>query len=111
VRRTKCTTCRIQSLCGMCPANGELESGDRESPVEFLCEVAHLRAAVIGAEVPGHGDCNFCRGGSQHDSVLESARRIVTKEVDVEAWAPQHLLPILNNSQMPTGGCGACGSH
>jgi radical SAM protein with 4Fe4S-binding SPASM domain len=111
VRLTKCTTCRIQSLCGMCPANGELESGDRESPVEFLCEVAHLRAAVIGAEVPRHGDCNFCRGGSQHDSVLESARRIVTKEVDVEAWAPQHLLPILNNSQMPTGGCGACGSH
>ena len=30
---TKCVECRIQSLCGMCPANGEMENGDRESPV------------------------------------------------------------------------------
>ena len=65
-RVTKCTQCRIQSLCGMCPANGELENGDRESPVAFLCNVAHLRAAVIGAEIPAHGDCEFCAGGSEH---------------------------------------------
>jgi radical SAM protein with 4Fe4S-binding SPASM domain len=108
---TKCTHCQIQSLCGMCPANGELENGDRESPVEFLCHTAHLRAAVIGIEVPSHGDCDFCSGGNQHESVLESAKRITNKEVDVEAWVAPQLLPILNNSQMSTSGCGACGSH
>jgi radical SAM protein with 4Fe4S-binding SPASM domain len=48
-RVTKCIQCRIQSLCGMCPANGEMENGDRESPVEFLCHVAHLRAAAVGS--------------------------------------------------------------
>jgi len=108
---TKCTSCKIQSLCGMCPANGELENGDRESPVEFLCHAAHLRAAVIGIEVPPHGDCDFCPGGCQHDLVLESAKRIVSKEVDVEAWAAPQMLPILNNSQISTNSCGACGSH
>src|SRR4030081_3058643 len=91
-RITKCVECRIQSLCGMCPANGELENGDRESPVEFLCNVAHLRAAAIGVEVPPHGECEFCAGGSEHDALLESARRIATKEIDVESWVgPQQI--------------------
>src|ERR1700730_17241952 len=61
-RLTKCVQCRIQSLCGMCPANGEMENGDKESPVAFLCHVAHLRAAVIGVEPPAHGECEFCAG-------------------------------------------------
>src|SRR5271170_4218896 len=111
-RVTKCVECRIQSLCGMCPANGEMENGDRESPVEFLCNVAHLRAAVIGIEVPEHGECEFCAGGHEHESLLESARRIVSKEIDVDSWAgPQHILPILNNSSAAASGCGGCGSH
>jgi radical SAM protein with 4Fe4S-binding SPASM domain len=108
-RVTKCVHCRIQSLCGMCPANGEMENGDRESPVEFLCNVAHLRAAAVGAEIPAHGDCEFCAGGSQYDEMLESARRIASKEIDVEGWAgPQQILPILNNSNAVSG-CGNCG--
>lgn len=110
-RPTKCTECRIRSLCGMCPANGEMENGDRESPVEFLCHVAHLRAAVIGVEVPEHGQCDFCVGGSLRQEVVESARRIVDKEIDVEAWSgPQHLLPILSNAATTvSSGCGDCG--
>jgi radical SAM protein with 4Fe4S-binding SPASM domain len=111
-RLTKCIECRIQSLCGMCPANGEMESGDRESPVEFLCNVAHLRAAVIGAEIPQHGECEFCKGGSRYADMRESADRILSGEVDVEAWgAAQQLLPILGNSQVAVGGCGSCGHH
>jgi len=112
MRVTKCIECRIQSLCGMCPANGEMENGDKESPVEFLCHVAHLRAAVIGVEVPGHGECEFCAGGAEHVALLESAQRIASKEVDVDSWAgPQHILPILNNASVSAGGCGSCGGH
>jgi len=107
-RMTKCVECRIQSLCGMCPANGEMENGDRESPVDFYCQVAHLRAAAVGAEIPAHGECEFCAGGSQHDEMMESARRIANKEIDVESWVgPQQLLPVLNNSS--AAGCGNCG--
>jgi radical SAM protein with 4Fe4S-binding SPASM domain len=110
-RITKCIQCRIQSLCGMCPANGELENGDRESPVEFLCHVAHLRAAAIGVEVPLHGECEFCAGGREHEALQESARRIVNKEIDVEAWSgTSQILPILNNVSV-AGGCGNCGNH
>jgi radical SAM protein with 4Fe4S-binding SPASM domain len=110
-RVTKCVECRIQSLCGMCPANGEMENGDRESPVEFLCHVAHLRAATVGVQTPEHGECEFCAGGSRHEAVMESALRIANKEIDVESWAgPQHVLPILNNSSVAAG-CGSCGNH
>ncbi len=109
---TKCTQCRIRSLCGMCPANGEMENGDKESPVEFLCHVAHLRAATIGVEVPEHGECEFCVKGSRHDEVIDSARRIQAREIDVEAWVgPQVVLPILNNTNVSAGGCGGCGNH
>jgi radical SAM protein with 4Fe4S-binding SPASM domain len=109
-RVTKCIECRIQSLCGMCPANGEMESGDRESPVEFLCHVAHLRGAAIGIEVPPHGDCEFC--SSRSEEVLESARRIRSREVDVESWiGPAQLLPVLNNASVSVGGCGSCSGH
>jgi radical SAM protein with 4Fe4S-binding SPASM domain len=108
-RVTKCIQCRIQSLCGMCPANGEMENGDRQSPVEFLCHVAHLRAAALGVEIPAHGDCDFCAGGSQHDDMMESARRIANREIDVESWVgPQPLLPILRDSSAVSG-CGNCG--
>ena len=108
-RVTKCMQCRIQSLCGMCPANGEMETGDRESPVEFLCHVAHLRAAAIGVEIPAHGACEFCAGGSQSDAVIESARRIANKEIDVESWVGrQQLLPILSNVTAMSA-CGNCG--
>jgi radical SAM protein with 4Fe4S-binding SPASM domain len=110
-RVTKCIGCRIQSLCGMCPANGEMENGDKESPVEFLCNVAHLRASVIGIQVLAHGECEFCAGGGQHDEMMESARRIQSKEIDVESWVgPQQILPILNNTHA-SGGCGSRGNH
>ena len=109
VRVTKCVQCRIQSLCGMCPANGEMENGDRESPVEFLCQVAHLRAATIGVEVSPHGDCDFCNGGNRQDEIVESARRIANHEVDVENWTgPQSVLPILGNTPVIQA-CGSCG--
>ena len=74
-RQTKCDSCRIHTLCGMCAANGELEKGDAESPVEFLCEVAHLRAMALDVVVPAHGECECCAGGVSHET-WRSAERI-----------------------------------
>ncbi len=107
---SKCNNCKIRSVCSMCPANGELEHGDPESPVAFLCEVAHLRAIALGFEVPEHGDCEFCAGGVRHEALLESVRRIQSLEVDPGTWAAHRdLLPILN-AQSPNASCGGCGS-
>jgi radical SAM protein with 4Fe4S-binding SPASM domain len=109
---TKCTKCRIRSVCSMCPANGELENGDPESPVDFLCEVAHLRALALGFPIPEHGDCELCNDARRRAEVHESARRISQQEINPQDWvAPQTALPVLN--QMFAGeGCGGCGwSH
>jgi radical SAM protein with 4Fe4S-binding SPASM domain len=112
--KTKCDTCRIQSLCAMCAANGELENGEAESPVDFLCEVAHLRAMAMGVAVPAHGECECCEGGVSHASLTRSAERIRKGEIDVGSWTPMHpvaLLPILQQSSGCGSGCGSCGAH
>ncbi len=71
-RVTKCVSCHIKPMCGMCPANAELEMGDPETPVDFLCHVAHLRALALGVSVPPHGSCEYCAGGDRHQSLLRS---------------------------------------
>ena len=60
-RRTKCSDCEIKAMCGMCPANGELENRDAEEPVDFLCQVAHLRTKALGLTVKPHGECKYCK--------------------------------------------------
>ncbi|HEY0703867.1 MAG TPA: radical SAM protein [Candidatus Acidoferrales bacterium] len=113
-RQTKCDSCRIHSLCGMCAATAELENGDAESPVEFLCEVAHLRAMALGVEVPAHGECECCSGGASYPKLKRSADRILNGEVNVGSWLPMPssaALPILQQSSGCGTGCGSCGVH
>ena len=43
----QCNQCELISLCGQCPGWARLEHGDPEKPVEFLCQVAHLRAEAF----------------------------------------------------------------
>lgn len=104
-RLTKCKRCRIQSLCGMCPANGELESGDAEAPVEFLCGTAHLRVMSLGVDVPEHGDCEFCSTGRRHPELVESATRIREKKIDVGSWAALSAPFEILNQSSASGGC------
>ena len=77
-RMIKCVACEIKAMCGMCPANGELEAGDPESPVDFLCHVAHLRAHALGIAVPKHGSCEYCEGGERYQDLLASAAQLRT---------------------------------
>ena len=115
-RETICTHCRIRSLCSMCPANGELEGGDAESPIDFLCQVAHLRAFALGLEVPAHGDCDCCMGGRSHAALRESAERINKNSPAPENVIPfavsNGLLPVLNGAgACSTGSCDSCSTH
>jgi len=75
-RPTKCVACTLKSACGMCPANGELENGDPEAPVDYLCHSAHLRAHALGLAITPHGACEYCAGGSRHAAIVESASRL-----------------------------------
>jgi radical SAM protein with 4Fe4S-binding SPASM domain len=114
-RQTICASCKLHSVCGMCPANGELENGDAEAPVDFLCQVAHLRAYALGYEVPEHGDCNCCKPGTVHDELLASAQRVMKQEADPTLWAGGKTPPALHVLQPASGcgsgGCGSCAAH
>jgi radical SAM protein with 4Fe4S-binding SPASM domain len=114
-RPTICDRCQIQSLCSMCPANGELENGDAESPVEFLCEVAHLRAYALGSPVPEHGHCRNCAEGSKRDELLAAAERIQARVENAVAWQPRKTpggrLHVLQPAGTPGAACRSCSAH
>jgi radical SAM protein with 4Fe4S-binding SPASM domain len=111
-RPTICDRCQIQSLCSMCPANGELENGDQESPVDFLCQVAHLRAYALGYSVPEHGACKCCADGEHHGDLLASAERLKNFKPELgRRQGGRTASPVLNVLQPTSGNNGAaCGS-
>jgi radical SAM protein with 4Fe4S-binding SPASM domain len=75
-KQTKCVTCGIKALCNMCPANAQLECMDAESPVDYLCQVAHLRAYCFGIPVPPHGDCEYCEDGSRYQEMMQTVKKL-----------------------------------
>ena len=114
-RETKCSDCRIRELCSSCAATAELESGDAETPVDYFCEVAHLRALVVGRTPPAHGDCAFCPGGDSHARVLEALAGIRNSASEHSAAARRPAsLAVVNRGSAGTndgcgGGCQTCG--
>jgi len=75
-RQTKCVSCEIKTMCGVCPAYAELENGDPEATVDFLCQVAHLRAYALGVPFSSHRDCEYCEGGSHYKDLMRVARSL-----------------------------------
>jgi len=75
-RKTKCVSCSIIDMCGMCPANAELECRDAEAPVDFLCQVAHLRAYCLEMPIEPHGECDYCKGGVRYPEMMDSVEKI-----------------------------------
>ncbi len=111
---TKCTTCELKSsLCGMCPANGELENGDAESPVDFLCRVAHLRAYALELPVAAHGPCEYCEGGSGYAEMIETLARLRARPKG-DPRQKSKRLPVLGSTAAGgcgSGGCSSCSGH
>ncbi len=44
----KCSRCNLIALCGQCPGWSYLDAGKLDTPVEYLCTLAHLRAKMLG---------------------------------------------------------------
>jgi radical SAM protein with 4Fe4S-binding SPASM domain len=112
-RETKCTSCGIRQLCSTCAATSELEHGDAETPVDYFCEVAHLRAHAVGRTPPSHGDCAFCEGGDQHAHLLEELAAVRRGERGVRPPARRSLAVVgaegaPARSSCGSGGCGSC---
>jgi radical SAM protein with 4Fe4S-binding SPASM domain len=108
-RETRCSSCRIRSLCNMCPAFGELENGDPETAVEFLCEVAHLRALALARKIPAHGACPYCPGGERYGALRETASRVTEgKRNDANAGAPVCLRVVNQSGTGNRNDCSSC---
>lgn len=44
----RCGRCFLKGLCEQCPAKSWAEHGTLDTPVEYLCEVAHVQARDLG---------------------------------------------------------------
>jgi radical SAM protein with 4Fe4S-binding SPASM domain len=114
-RPTKCVACALKSVCGMCPANGELENGDPEAPVDWLCRTAHLRALALDIPIAPHGDCEYCEGGADHEHITEAAARLrgdartIDQPPKTIAKDGNLFLRVVNVSA--AAGCSSCGPH
>lgn len=43
-----CARCFLKGLCEQCPAKSWMEHGTLDTPVEYLCDVAHAQARFLG---------------------------------------------------------------
>jgi len=113
-RPTKCIDCELKTMCGMCPANGELENDDPEAPVDFLCRVAHLRAYAFGLPFGGHGECEYCEGGVGYEEMMLAVARVKAMTPGVTLPTARHPLPMLQQPAAvgcSSGGCQSCAVH
>jgi radical SAM protein with 4Fe4S-binding SPASM domain len=116
-RPTKCTDCQIRALCSACAATSELENGDPETPVEFFCEVAHLRSHAVGFPPPAHGNCAFCEGGGGHPRLIQALASIRSGATAATLASPPRRsalkvldAPKASGSSCSSGGCRSCGT-
>jgi radical SAM protein with 4Fe4S-binding SPASM domain len=113
-RHTKCTNCQIRNLCSTCAATSELEHGDAETPVEYFCEVAHLRSLAVGHTPAAHGDCAYCEGGDRHTHLLSELDALQRGERRQRPPRRASLTIVSDAAQAPRsscgsdGGCGTC---
>lgn len=115
-RVTKCTACQLKSLCGMCPANAQLENNDPEAPVDFLCQVAHLRAYTLGWTVVPHGDCEYCEGGHGYPALMASRERLGSQAAPIRpprssSRFPPVVDPASTSASCQPGECSSRGPH
>jgi MoaA/NifB/PqqE/SkfB family radical SAM enzyme len=45
---SRCAKCFLKGLCEQCPGKSWMEHGTLDTPVEYLCEIAHVQARQLG---------------------------------------------------------------
>lgn len=79
----RCPRCFLKGLCEQCPARSWMEHGTLDTPVEYLCAVAHAQARFLGLIAAGENAWEvenwreriacFTHGGVQRSRCEEGA--------------------------------------
>jgi radical SAM protein with 4Fe4S-binding SPASM domain len=72
-RNTPCSTCELIAICDQCPGWAQMESGDQEELVEYLCQIAHLRAEALGLSEGRREEDNGKRNETSQTALLRAA--------------------------------------
>ena len=54
-RQVPCQTCELNAICDQCPGWSQIEYGDQQTPVAYLCQIAHQRADAFGLNGKNRG--------------------------------------------------------
>ena len=65
----KCDRCGIKAMCVLSTSNGHSGNWKVDHTEDFLCQVAHLRAKMLGLTVFPHGECEYCRDGKWYKQI------------------------------------------
>ena len=63
----RCARCFLKGLCEQCPAKSWAEHGTLDTPVEYLCQVAHAQARDLGLLRAGESAWEVSDGRSRVD--------------------------------------------
>ncbi|MDD4650677.1 MAG: radical SAM protein [Methanothrix sp.] len=69
----RCARCFLKGLCEQCPAKSWMEHGTLDTPVEYLCRVAHAKAMDIGLLKEGENAWEVERWRERIRSLLENS--------------------------------------
>jgi radical SAM protein with 4Fe4S-binding SPASM domain len=72
----RCAKCFLKSLCGQCPAKSWMEHGTLDTPVEYLCKVAHTKARYLGLLSEGEQSWNIIDWRDRLNALVETEKNI-----------------------------------
>jgi radical SAM protein with 4Fe4S-binding SPASM domain len=70
----RCARCFLKGLCEHCPAKSWAEHGTLDTPVEYLCQVAHTQARVLGLLRDGERSWEVSDGRTRTERLTPRSR-------------------------------------
>ena len=70
----RCARCFLKGLCEQCPAKSWTEHGTLDTPVEYLCQVAHAQARYLGLLAEGEQAWEVADWRQRIDTLAQKAQ-------------------------------------
>ncbi len=70
----RCARCFLKGLCEQCPGKSWAEHGTLDTPVEYLCQVAHAQAVHLGLLAEGEQAWEIADWRGRIESLVQEER-------------------------------------